>query len=282
MNRQDFDENVVDFIYGELDPSEQAAFLARLQEDASLESEALDMRRVGQVFRNRLPELTPPPALIEQVLARVEKPKKRFSWFRFEVGAFWRPALTGAFALLLTLGLVYEYKQHRDQPSVEVAKNFPIAAPSPLIANRGGDLNLQDLSLAMNQPRPLTAPAWRQPRFGNGLISFASYGNTAPAYEDSGNDEIYRLEQEAQYSVANFAHQQAMRMHALGDHQGAAEALAVLIKKYPNYPRILEALALRVGCLFEIGQLDKANQELGWLRQSSPELAQIVEQRWRR
>ncbi|MFO1462369.1 MAG: tetratricopeptide repeat protein [bacterium] len=280
MDRQEFDENVVDFLYDELDPSERAAFHSQVQSDPEFASEAHEFQRVSQLFRSQLPDLSVPPALTRRVLDQVQAPKRRVSWFRIEWGTFWRPALTGAFALALTLGILYQYKQHRHE-SFPVAKNTPVekAAPEPL-ADRGGELRLQDVMAAASQPRAFPAPAWRQPRFGNGLISFASYGNTSPMDEAANSDEIYGLDQQAQNSVASFAHQQAMRMHAMGDHKGAAEALAKLIQQYPNYPRLFEALALRIGCLFQIGEVQKARQELGWLRQNSPELAQLVEQRW--
>lgn len=276
MDRRDFEEQIVDFLYEDQDPAERAAFQDGLKAHPEFQAELHDFHRVAQIYHNHLPDLTPPPALLQQILAKAPKPKKRSSWFHFEAGAFWGPALTGALAMALTLVGLYQYKEYRDGSS-PVAKHMSIASQ----VEPGGDLNLRDLSLAMmRQARPMPAPAWRQPRMGNGLVSFASYGNTQPMY-DGGNEEIYGLEQEAHDSLAQFAHQQAIRMHALGDIRGAAEALAVLIKKYPNYSRIFEALALRIGCLFQIGELAKAEHELTWLRQNSPDLAVLVERRWK-
>jgi hypothetical protein len=283
MDRQSFDEQVVDFVYDELSPAERYEFQQEAQGEPVFAAEAQEFRRISRLYRTQLPDIPVPLALVQQVLARVPKrTKRRFAWFRVEAGSFWRPALTGAFALALTLGLLYQYKQRHD-PSFELAKRAPVAARADApAADRGGELNFQDLAVAAaGQNRPFAAPAWRQPRFNNGLVSFASYGNTPPMEEGTGGDDLLRMEQQAQNAVATFAHQQALRMHAMGDHQGAAEALAVLIKKYPNYPRLFEALALRIGCLFQIGQGDKARQELIWLRQNTPELAQLVEQRWR-
>lgn len=281
MDRRDFDDQVIDFLYEDMDPAERSAFQGGISSQPEFQDETRDFQRVGQIFRSHLPDLATPPALTRQLLSQLPKPKRRKAWFRFEMGSFWRPALSGAFALALTLFGLYEYKQHRDG-AIQVAQETPVADTPKLAASGGGDLNLRDLVVAAQPPRQLPAPAWRQPRLGNGgLISFASYGNNDSNYVGAQTDEIYGLEQEAQNTVAQFAHQQAMRMHAMGDHQGAAEALAALIKKYPNYPRIFEALALRIGCLYQIGQVAKAEQELSFLRQNSPELAQLVEQRWR-
>src|SRR5262249_5377956 len=138
---------------------------------------------------------------------------------------------------------------------LQVAKNTPIAALVPVQnPQAGGELSLRDLEAAAMAPS-FSPPMWRSsPRLGNGLISLASYGDSSPVYDQAPSDEIYRLEAQAQFSVAQFMHQEALRMHQLGDHRGAAEAIANLVKKYPNYPRIFEALALRIGCLFQIGQ----------------------------
>ncbi|MCC6273310.1 MAG: hypothetical protein IT572_07570 [Deltaproteobacteria bacterium] len=292
MDRRDFDDKIVDFLYDDLDPADRAAFQAEIGARAELEGEVREFGRVGQIYRKRLPDLQTPPALLQKVLAQAPKPKRRFAWFGLDVASFWRPALTGAFVMALTLAGIYQYKLHRDAPP-QVAKNEPApSAPAPdvPIPEGGGEISLRDLSLARAQTRPMAEPSWRQPRFGNGLISFASYGNGGPAFPSPAYpqavapggtyEELYGLEQEAQNAVAQFAHQQALRMHSMGDHRGAAEALALLIKRYPNYSRLFEALALRIGCLYQIGQIDKAEQELAWLRQSSPELAALVEQRW--
>lgn len=287
MDRRDFDDKIIDFLYDDLDPADRAAFQAEIGAQTELEGEVREFGRVGQIYRKRLPDLQTPPALLQKVLTQMPQPKRRFAWFGFDVASFWRPALTGAFVMALTLAGLYQYKLHRDA-TPQIAKNEPApSAPAPdvPIPEGGGEISLRDLSLARAQTRPMPEPSWRQPRFGNGLISFASYGNTAPAYPQpvgpgASYEELYGLEQEAQNAVAQFAHQQALRMHSMGDHRGAAEALALLIKRYPNYSRLFEALALRIGCLYQIGQIDKAEQELAWLRQSSPELAALVEQRW--
>jgi len=284
MNRQDFDENVVDFLYDEMDPAQRSVFHQEIQSDPECASDAHDLRRVSQIYRSRMPDLPVPSSLTNQLLAKLPARSKRRAWFSFEWGGLLRPALAGAFVLVLTLGVLYEYKQHRDTSPV-VATQAPVEVSNPLVptsSDPGGDLKFQDIMAAVGQPRAYAGPTWRQPRFvnaGNGIISLASYGATSPMDETS-NTEIYGLDQQAQNAVPTFAHQQAMRMHAMGDHKGAAEALAKLIKQYPNYPRIFEALALRIGCLYQIGQVDKARQELVWLRQNSPELAQLVEQRW--
>lgn len=283
MNRQDFDENVVDFLYGEMNSAERSSFHQEVQADPECAAQAHEFQRVSQIYRTQLPDLPVPSRLTQSILASLPAPQKRRAWFSFEWSGFLRPALAGAFALVLTLAGLYEYKQHRETAGPQIAQQNPPQVSKPVVASAepGGELKFQDIMAAAGQPRALSGPVWHQPRFvnaGNGIVSLASYGSTSPM--EGATDEIYGLDQQAQNAVPTFVHQQAMRMHAMGDHKGAAEALAKLIKQYPNYPRIFEALALRIGCLYQIGQVDKARQELVWLRQNSPELAQLVEQRW--
>ncbi|HCU23958.1 MAG TPA: hypothetical protein DF383_02990 [Deltaproteobacteria bacterium] len=287
MDRRDID--IVDFIYGELNSSESAEFQAQCREDSSLGEEIQALRRVAKIYRHRLPDVKPPSALVRQVLQKIQdlpQPKQRKAGF-FSFASFWRPALTGTFVLALTLGGFYQYKQWRER-SVPVALHQPkVQEPSfepPVAADsgRGGDLSWADLAVA--QPASLLPVRTFRPAptlNAGALVTFASYGATPSMAEAFRPQEIYSLDQEAQFQVAQFSHQQAIRMHALGDHQGASEAIARLVKNYPNYPRLFEAMALRIGCLFEMNQDRQAEQELSWLRQRSPELAVLVERRWR-
>ena len=158
MDRRDFDDKVIDFLYEDMDPAERAAFQGGILSQQDFQDETRDFHRVGQIFRNHLPDLRTPPALTQKLMAQIPKPKRRLAWFRFEIGSFWRPALSGAFALALTLFGLYEYKQHRDG-AVQVAQNTPVVEQARITPSGGGALNLRDLAIAAQQPRQLPTPA---------------------------------------------------------------------------------------------------------------------------
>ncbi|HKY63340.1 MAG TPA: hypothetical protein VJR29_07980 [bacterium] len=286
MDRQIFEIQIVDYLEGELSPADLAEFKAALQQNPDWRLELESFGRLRDLYREKLPSVTAPAGLAERALARLPKPERK-RWAFFGMGAFWRPVLTGAFVLAFTLVGTYEYKRWRDT-SLPVAK-APVAAPAPsetvAVAAPARNPDFGEPSFAPSRIRPYRAPAWRSnpnPRLaGGGQVSLASFGSGASSFDMGGSADIYSLEQEAQLGLAQFLHQQALRMNGLGDHQGAAEAIAELVQKYPSYPRIFEAMALRIGCLFQLGQIQKAEQELTWLRQNSPGLADLVEQRWK-
>ena len=123
-------------------------------------------------------------------------------------------------------------------------------------------------------------PGFSSPR--RGLVSLAGFGQSnrlqprAPVPSAS----LSYLELQAERSVAQFIHQQALLLRGRGDYQGAAKHLAGLIQKYPFYPLKLEAMAQRIDCLLKAGDVPVAKQELNLLKNISPQLASIVERRW--
>jgi hypothetical protein len=293
MDRQIFEVQLIDYLEGELSPADLAEFETALRQNPEWRQEVESFAKLRSIYRSQLPLVDAPSGLAERTLAGLPKPERK-RWAFLGLGAFWRPLMTGAFVLAFTLVGTYEYKRWRDT-SLPIAK-APVVAPvagdkvasAPLRAT-GGDFG-ETSTYTPGRPRSYRVPAWRsnpnRGLAGGGQVSLASFGGAGggslSGYEDLGGpSDIYRLEQEAQLGLAQFLHQQALRMNGLGDHQGAAEAIAELVQKYPSYPRIFEAMALRIGCLYQLGQMQKAEQELTWLRQNSPGLAELVEQRWK-
>ncbi len=280
MERSEAQEKWVDYLYGELAPSEQAAFEVYLRTDPELSEELRSLQSLRRVYREHLPALQFPASLRSQVLSQVgAKP----SWWGAFLGqGFFRPAMVAAFTILLTLGIAYQYRD-REAPLAPLAKKAVVPGP-PAPMGTGGDLSHQDFLLASQASRlRLPRMNWRpQPRLaGGGLVSLASYGNpTMPQpYGETTGFDIRQIEQDADTAIAQFAHHQAMRMRAMGDFKGAAQELAKLIKKYPTYPHVLVAAAQRIDCLFRIGDMETGRRELSWLGQQSPFLAQNVGQR---
>lgn len=285
MERQIFEIQIIDYLEGELNSADLAEFETALRQNPEWRVEVDSFARLRDLYREKIPLVPAPAGLAERALARLPKPERK-RWAFFGMGAFWRPVLTGAFVLAFTLVGTYEYKRWRDT-SLPTAK-APVAAPAPseaIAALPARSPDFGEPAYVPSRTRPYRMPGWRSspnPRLaGGGQVSLASFGNSATNYDMGGTADIYSLEQEAQLGLAQFLHQQALRMNGLGDHQGAAEAIAELVQKYPDYPRIFEAMALRIGCLFQLGQVEKADQELTWLRQNSPGLADLVEQRWK-
>lgn len=286
MDRQIFEIQIVDYLEGELEGADLAEFETALRQNPEWQSELHTFARLRDLYRENLPLIPAPFGLAERTLARMPKPERK-RWAFFGMGSFWRPVLTSAFVLAFTLMGSYEYKRWRDT-SLPQAKGPAIVQPAAeesiaALPARAPDFG--DPTYVPNRVRPYRAPAWRtnpNPRLaGGGQVSLASFGNSGSNLDMEGNTDLYSLEQETQVGLAQFLHQQALRMNGLGDPQGAADSIAELIRKYPNYPRIFEAMALRIGCLYQLGQVQKAEQELTWLRQNSPGLAELVEQRWK-
>lgn len=284
MDRQIFEIQIVDYLEGELEGADLAEFEAALRQNPEWQSELHSFARLRDLYRENLPLVQAPLGLAERTLARMPKPERK-RWAFFGMGTFWRPVLTSAFVLAFTLVGTYEYKRWRDT-SLPVAKAPAVVQQVPsesFAALPARNPDFGEPSYAPNRIR--RSPAWRSntnPRLaGGGQVSLASFGSGSSNFDVGESTDLYSLEQETQVGLAQFLHQQALRMNGLGDPQGAADSIAELIRKYPTYPRIFEAMALRIGCLYQLGQIQKAEQELTWLRQNSPGLAELVEQRWK-
>jgi hypothetical protein len=271
----------MEYLYGEMSPSERHAFKQELEGRSDLNGELLGFIQLREIIQEHLPEKKAPSRLTKKLLAELGI---RRPWYQALTEGWLRPALAGAMVLALTLGVAYQVRQWRAQPE-RIAKNEPFVASS--FHDSEKELKFSDLFLANRPMIPhLRAPVRRTaPGFGygsGGLVSLASYGpasrlQATPELPDAG---IRNLDREADQAVAQFVHQQALRMRAMGDFQGAADHLATLIKVYPSYPLKLEALAQRIDCLFKSGDKELAQKELAWLRTFSPDLAYLVERRW--
>lgn len=277
-------EKLIEYLYGEMSPAERPAFKTQIEENSELHNELLNFIQLREIVHEHLPEKKAPKKLTRKVLSEVGIGK---SWFDEFFQTAWRPALAGAMVVAITLGISYQVKLWRSPMStVADVKTEPI--PVTNVAFRNSELKFSDLFLA-NQPLPSRLKAPRHSGFSgwgskpSGLVSLASYGGTPSL--DQGRSripgvEIRQLGDEAERAVAQFVHNQALKMRAMGDFKGAAVHLAFLIKTYPTYPLKLEALAQRVDCLFQAGDEELARNELAWLRTFSTDLAYLVERRW--
>lgn len=271
MDQHETDEQLMDYLYGELSPAARSDFEYRLKNDPKLADEVKSFQNLRQVCQRHLLDFPLPIDLRAKVFARVEA--KTSWWQRLFAHGFLRPVSVAAFTVLLTLGVVYQFRT----PGIDLAKK---ETGGPV----GSELSQRDFLTAAQASRPQwPRPMWRpQPGLGNGLVSLASYGSPMmpQPYGDAASYDIRSIDQDAEMAIAQFAHQQAMRMRAMGDYKGAAQEFAVLIKKFPNYPHVFAAAAQRIDCLFRSNQKDLARIELKWLNQQSPFLAQAVGQRW--
>jgi len=277
MNRQQFDEQYLDFLDGDKTPAEKAAWERSLAQDPELLEEFQSLKRMTRLFHDRLPDADLPRRLVPNTLKAlgIKRP-----WYEFLGTGFFRPALVGLGVLALTLGITYQVRQWKGG-SVEVAK---VDSAPKVDKGNANDLSRQDFQLAARSLEPrLYSQTWRpQPRISNGLVSFASYGGgSMPSnYETAESTDIPRLDEQTNLALAQFSHQQALRMRAMGDFKGAATQLAAVIKAYPSYPHVFVAAAQRIDCLLKSGQAKQAKQELLWLTEHSPDLAYLVQQRW--
>lgn len=282
MKFQDLDEKIIDSLYQELFHEE--THLSSAEESGQnfdLQKEIHQSKKVCHLYRNRLPHLKASASLQKQTLKALGL---RRPWYEvFQSSAWLKPSLVGAMVLALTLGVTY-YRSVSDPKLNPIQSKSSIATVQALgekIAQANSHLKPQDLQLAAQAMElKLQKPRWREtPRLGGGLVSLASYGSApSPSYDDY---DIRHLDQEADFAVAQFAHQQALRLRARGDYAGAAIELSKLIKKYPSYPYAFQAVAQRIDCLFRSNQAALARKELSMLRTHSPDLAHLVEQRWK-
>lgn len=288
---EDKQDGLIEYLYGEASPQEQAAFKKQLEAGDPLSGDLKSYLQLRQLFHEHLPEVKAPRALSEKVLVALGLKRP---WYASLVQGYWQPALAGAFALVLTLGISYGWKK-LEGPAPQVARTSGVVSPRP-VAVPIETRSVQDFSdsllakgtmipqLRLRSPRPTTS----NPFAGRGtpMVTLAGYGQPygSPMGEapTAGlpDTELQHLDMEADMAMAQFHHQQAMRLRAMGEFKSAAQSLARLIKEYPFYPLKFQVMAQRVDCLFRAGEMDAAKQELRVLQSVSPKLAYVMEQRW--
>jgi len=274
MTPEEFQDLYLEYLCGAKTPEEKAAWERALSQEPELQAQFRSAQRLQKLYRDHLPDPVLPRHLVTNTFKSlgIKRP-----WYETLFGhSMWKMSLVAVSALVLTLGLTYGYRQW-NTPDQLIAQSSPPAEKTVTL-----DLNRQDFQLAARSLEPRLYPqTWRQqPRLGNGLVSLASYGGSSMPYEAAASDDIPRLDQQTELSLAQFSHQQALRMRAMGDFKGAANQLAQLIKQFPSYPHVFVAAAQRIDCLFKAGETKVARQELALLREHSPDLAFLVEQRW--
>jgi hypothetical protein len=274
MDRNHAQEKLIEYLYGELPPPEKAAFEEHLKTDPEMSEELRSFQTIRQVFQNHLDEEPVSGKLRARLLSRLEI---RRSWWRGLLNqGFFRPAFVGAFTLLLTLGIAYQFRD-RVPGSPSTAQVTPTVSPPAVLSQK------DFLTAALASQPTWSRPMWRsEPKLMGGLVSLASYGSpTMPqSYGEATGYDIRQMDQDADWAVAQFLHQRALRLRAMGDFQGSAQEFANLIKKYPSYPHVFSAAAQRIDCLLRNKQNAIARRELIWLNQQSPFLAKAVAQRW--
>ncbi len=262
MNREQLEENLVSYLYGELEGSEEQAYREALENFPDLRDEVLSFQKVRQVTRRSLPVEAPPTYLIKEVFQKT-KPVKSERWAFLSL---WRPATFGALAAALLVVFINRYQQQDFSKRENTVSSEIAFAPSP-------------------QLDTFPSPVWKQGRrYGMGLVTPATYGGgveneyfAAPPSQD-----LVQLDRQADMAIAQLYYQQAVRLHKMGDHQTAAQLMGTLLRRFPNFPQFYEALALRINCLFHQGDVKQANQELAWLKNRSPELASLLEDKTKR
>jgi hypothetical protein len=289
MNHEDNQDRLIEYLYGETAPGEKAAFKAQLEEDPQLSGDLKSYLQLRQLFHEHLPEAKAPRALSEKVLRDLGLKRP---WYAGLWQGHWQPALAGAVVLVLTLGISYSWKRlgESPQPARERALAVSTGAVRPLEGRSAQEFS--DSLLANGSPSPpLRVPVRRpfaaSPFAGRApMVTLAGYGQPyGQAMVDQPRAELptaelQHLEMEADMAMAQFHHQQALRLRAMGEFKTAAQNLGRLIAKYPFYPLKFQAMAQRVDCLFRANDLTTAKQELRVLGSVSPKLAFAIEQRW--
>lgn len=293
MELQEKEDKLIEYLYGEMSSSEKSAFLKEIEANPELSGELKSYLQLRQVFHEQLPYLKAPKHLTHKVFQELGLKKP---WYQSLTTGFWRPALAGAFVVLLAVGITSQLgRQDKTQgPQIpRVSQVTPKVSTPTFVSTRSNwnsnDSDFSDRLLVNRRIEPqLRVPV--RPNFarvtypGSGnMVSLAGYGGNNE-FETTSNlvpeTEIHRLDLEAERAVAQFLHQQALRMRAVGDFKGAAQELAHLIKTYPFYPFKLQAMAQRVDSLFRAGDFTTARSELKVLRELSPTLAYLIERRW--
>lgn len=269
---------LLDYLYEELSPQEKMVFKQELETDSDLARELKSYLQLRGLFHEHLPQQKVPSGLVRQVMRELQIRKP---WYTVFTEGFWRPALVGAFALVMAIGITSRFTGWRQEK--------PTLKESASVATQGPELNLQaspwNNSLAkapafspqLNQFSPQSRSSLGA---GAQLVSFGPSVSMDMPTAGLPEAQLHDMEMKAQHEVAQFVHQQALRLRAMGDYHGAADQLAYLIKTYPFYPYKLHAMAQRVDLLFRDGEVDLAKQELKVLREISPKLAFLVERRW--
>lgn len=287
MESQDKHTQLMDYLYGEMSSAEKAKFLQEIESDDELSGDLKSYLQLRSVVHEQLPQLKAPKHLTQKVFRElgIKKP-----WYEAMTTGFWRPALAGAFVVLMAVGITTQWDRFRSEdPTPKLAQTPP---QGPAVASQphldSSETDFSDRLLANRRMQPSLRvpvrsrfPSVVYPSSGS-MVSLAGFGNQPQI--DTRNlipeTEIQHLDLEAERAVAQFLHQQALRMRAVGDFKGAAQELAELIKTYPFYPYKLQAMAQRVDSLFRAGDFSSGRDELKVLRELSPTLAYLIERRW--
>lgn len=283
-------EKIIEYLYGEMAPFEKTSFQNELKADPQLRRDLLNFIQLRQMVQEHLPDQKVPAPLVRKMLQQMGI---RRPWYQSWTEGFFRPALVGAMVLALTLGVTYQIRRWHKEPAQVATRDItpqavirPSSVPPSrsfedtkyedmLLTNRSGNYNLR-VPLRPSYPGVFS-------NYQTGRVSLVGYGPQAqlrPQARIPGT-EMDDLETEAMQAVARFMHQQALRMRAMGEYKAAAKHLAYLIQNYPFYSLKTEAMAQRIDCLFKAGDRDVAEKELSVLRSLSPNLAYLVERRWK-
>ena len=269
-------EKLMAYIYGELSLQETMVFKQELASDSDLARELKAYLQLRHLVHEHLPHQKVPPGLAGKVLKELGLKKP---WYTLFTEGFWRPALVGACSIALIVGIGSRIWQGQEVKAPTIATQQTPAAEALFPTENNPLLVYNDFSPQLRMASPQPSPAWT----GFGRPQLVSYGNTTSINPQIGvlpEAQLYNLEMEAQHSVAQFMHQQALRLRAVGDYHSAAEQLAYLVKTYPFYPSKLQAMAQRVDLLFRDGEIDLAQQELKVLHELSPKLAYSIQLQW--
>jgi hypothetical protein len=289
MNHEENQDRLIEYLYGETAPGEKAAFKNQLEKDAQLSGDLKSYLQLRQLFHEHLPEEKAPRALSEKVLWELGLKRP---WYAGLWQGYWRPALAGAFVLVLSLGISYSWKQLEEspQPARERSVMTTASAARPMegrSAQEFSDSLLANRSVSPQLRVPVRRPFAASPFAGQApMVTLAGYGQpygqpmVAQPSAELPTAELQHLEMEADMAMAQFHHQQALRLRGMGEFKSAARYLGRLIAKYPFYPLKFQAMAQRVDCLFRANDLTTAKQELRILESVSPKLAFAIEQRW--
>lgn len=275
-------EQLLSYLYDELSTGEKMVVKQELKTDSDLAREFKGYLQLRSLVQEHLPHQKVPPGLASKVLQELGLKKP---WYAFLTEGFWRPALVGAFALAMVLGVGSRFPDLWQGEGTSPQAIKVAAAPSgqrfnlaPLNKNLGTSGSFAP-QFNLAPPQPQAAAGW----VAGGRPQQVAYGNSMkmdPQVSNLSETKLYHMELEAQQAMAQFVHQQALRLRAVGDNRGAADQLSHLIKTYPFYPYKLHAMAQRVDLLFRDGATELAQKELTILRELSPKLAYLVERRW--